>query len=313
MPLLSVVTAAYNEAENLRTLYERVAKTLDAAGIAWELIVVDDHSRDGTFAVLSELAAADGRVRGVRLSRNEGSHTAVLCALEKASGDCIAQVAADLQHPPEMLPELWKLWAGGAQVAWAVRRGARPGMGARLYYLAMRHAAGLKDLAGADFYLMDRRVAQAVVECGARNTSIMALISWMGFRQAAIEYNRPARERGRSGWTLEKKIKLAIDSVTSFTYLPIRLISYTGAVVALAGFVEAALAARNALAGKTVEGWASLMIAVLVIGGLQMIMLGILGEYVWRALDEARRRPRYFIEAATPPAGAKCGSRESGC
>ena len=151
MSLLSVVTAAYNEAENLRPLYERVARTLDGAGIAWELIVVDDHSQDGTFAVISELAAADPRVRGVRLSRNEGSHTAVLCAIEKASGDAVAQIAADLQHPPELLTELWKMWGGGAQVAWAVRRNRRPDVFARLFYAAMRHAAGIKDLAGADF------------------------------------------------------------------------------------------------------------------------------------------------------------------
>ena len=297
MPLLSVATTAYNEAQNLPLLYERLVKALDGAGIPWELIVVDDHSRDATFAVISKLAAADRRVRGVRLSRNTGSHLAMMCALEKCSGDCVAQIAADLQHPPELLPELWKMWGQGAQVVWAARRSGESGVFAPLYYFLMRHVVGMKELPaeGADFCVLDRCVVRALADCGERNTSILALIAWMGFRQATTYYDRQPRVHGRSGWTLEKKIKLVADSITSFTCLPIRLISFTGIAVALAGLAAAGLGPP-------------LMAAILLIGGVQMIMLGVLGEYIWRALDEARRRPRYFIEAATPPAGAECKS-----
>src|SRR5262249_27959098 len=131
------------------------------------------------------------------------------------------------------------------------------------------------------------------------NVSIFALISWMGFRQEMITYDKQARLHGRSGWTLKKKLKLLVDSVTSFTYLPIRIMSYVGFLVALVGFVYAALIIVNALSGHPVEGWSSLMVVILVIGGVQMVMMGVLGEYLWRALDESRRRPRYLIEATT--------------
>lgn len=304
MPLLSVITAAYNEEENLPLFYQRVAATLDGAGIPWELIVVDDHSRDNTFAVLCRMAASDARVRGMRLSRNVGSHTAVIPAIEKAAGDCIAHIASDLQHPPEMLPEMWARWQAGAQVVWVARAGRPEGFItvalARLYYLLMRRVAGLRDMppGGADFFLLDRVAARALLECDERNTSILGLVSWMGFRQEVLHAKRLPRLHGRSAWTLGRKIKLVIDTIASFTYLPVRLMSYAGAACALAGIAIALWLAWRATAGHP-AGWLLLVPLVLMLSGAQMLMLGVLGEYIWRALEEARRRPRYFVEADT--------------
>ena len=303
---LTVVTAAYNEADNLPVLYQRLVDVLGEAA-NWEWVVVDDHSSDATFAVLAALGQRDARVRGVRLARNFGSHTAIICGLEHAQGDAAVVLAADLQDPPEVIPALIAEWRQGAQVVWAVRR-QRPGdpvstVGfARLYYWIMRRIVGMPELPaeGADMLLVDRRVIGALRRFGESNVSLFALITWMGFRQASVAYDRQPRLHGRSSWTLEKKLKLVADSVTSFTYLPVRLMSYVGFVVALLGFLYAGLVAANALTGSPVEGWSSLMVVVLVLGGLQMLMMGVLGEYLWRALDEARRRPKYLIEAALP-------------
>lgn len=307
--LLSVITTAYNERQNLPVLYERLSRALDEARIPWELIVVDDHSADGTFDVITEISARDARVRGVRLSRNVGSHSSIRCAIENARGACLVQIAADLQDPPEIIPELWRRWTSGAQIVWAVRRKregerARVTGFAKLYYFIMRHVVGLKELAatGADFYAMDRRVAQAVLQCGEHNTNLFALIAWMGFRQDTLLYDRQARLHGRSGWSLEKKLKLVIDSITAFTYLPVRLMSYAGLVIAFLGLLYASFVVYNAVVkGISVQGWASLMVVLLVTAGVQMIMMGVVGEYVWRAFDESRRRPRFFVESATPP------------
>ncbi len=152
---------------------------------------------------------------------------------------------------------------------------------------------------GADFFLLDRAVVDAFCRFSESNASILALITWMGFRQATITYDKAARLHGRSGWSIKKKLKLVVDSVTSFSYVPIRFMSYLGFTVAFAGFVYAGLVILNFLRGAPVQGWSSLMVVVLLVGGLQMVMMGVLGEYLWRALDESRRRPRYIIEATT--------------
>jgi dolichol-phosphate mannosyltransferase len=163
----------------------------------------------------------------------------------------------------------------------------------------MRNIVGIKEMTptGADFFLIDRAVIDALRQFNESHVDIMALITWMGFRQTAITYDKKARLHGRSGWTLEKKLKLVVDSVTSFTYLPLRLMSYTGFIVALLGFLYAILVISNALSGTPVQGWSSLMVVTLIVGGIQMLMMGVLGEYLWRALDESRRRPKYLIEA----------------
>ncbi|MDZ4345693.1 MAG: glycosyltransferase family 2 protein, partial [Candidatus Binatia bacterium] len=266
----------------------------------------DDHSSDGTFRVMTDLARNRPQIRAIRFSRNFGSHAAVMSGLDRATGSCVVIMAADLQDPPEVVPELLAQWRAGAQVVWAVR-GRREGEKAstvgfaRVYYFVMRHVVGLKEMppTGADFFLIDRVVVNALQEFNENNASLFALITWMGFRQVSITYDKQARLYGRSGWSFKKKIKLVIDSITSFTFLPIRLMSYIGLIVAVLGFIYAGMVIANAFAGRPPEGWSSLMIVVLIVGGIQMLMMGVLGEYLWRALDESRRRPRYLIEAST--------------
>lgn len=303
---LSVVTPAFREAENLPTLYERLRAVLDGLGIDWEWIIVDDHSLDATFAVVHDTAARDPRVRGIRLARNSGSHVALSCGLHEARGECAIALAADLQDPPEIVPELLDEWQRGAHVVWAARA-QREGETivtrglSRVYYWVMRNLVGLDStpVMGADVVLLDRRVLDAFREFGESNVSLLALITWMGFRQTSITYTKQARLHGRSGWTLKKKFKLLVDSVTAFSYAPIRFMTYLGFLVATIGFAYAAFVILNAIFGQPVAGWTSLIVIVLILGGIQMLMMGVLGEYLWRALDESRRRPRFIVEETT--------------
>jgi glycosyltransferase involved in cell wall biosynthesis len=309
VPALSIVTPAFNERENLPTLHHRLLAVLANLEIDWKWLVVDDHSSDGTFEVIRHLCENDPRIRGVRLSRNFGSHAAIACGIDRAVGECVVVLAADLQDPPELIPTLLARWREGSRVVWAARS-QREGESAatiafsRLYYWVMRRIVGLSAIppAGADFFLADRTVVEALRNASEGNGSIFALLASLGFRQEIVTYDKQARLYGRSGWTLKKKVKLFIESIISFSYLPIRLISAVGLVVALLGFVYAAVVVGNALAGSPAQGWSSLMVLVLVIGGLQMMMMGVLGEYLLRALDAARRRPRYLVEDTTPAA-----------
>ncbi len=309
--LLSIVTPAFNEAENLPVLYERICRVMASLNVDWEWVVVDDHSQDATFEIIAGLARKDARVRGSRFARNFGAHTALTCGLHQARGDCVAALAADLQDPPELLPQLLDQWRDGAQVVWAARN-RREGEGAvkigfsRLYYWLMRRMVGMKEMSatGADLFLLDRRVVAAFRQFSETNVSILTLILWMGFRQTTILYDKKARLHGQSGWSLKKKLKLLVDSIASFSYVPIRFMSYVGFVVALSGFTYAAFVIIRALHGSPVQGWSSLMVVVLVVGGIQMVMMGVLGEYLWRALDESRRRPKYLVETSTEMEGA---------
>jgi len=304
MPRLSLVIAAFNEEGNLALLYDRI-RALDwaALGVELELVFVDDHSRDGTPAVLRALAARDPRVKVLRFSRNFGSHKAFTAGLEHCTGDAAVILAADLQDPPETIPQLVAKWRAGAKVVWAVRD-QREGESlatralARLYYFLMRRFAEVQPpRTGADFLLVDRQVMDVLRQAPEKHTSLLALIQWLGFTQDQITYTKAGRHSGRSSWTLRKKLKLSIDSFVSFSYLPIRLMSTCGFLFALTGFLYAVVVAVRALAyGSPVQGWPALMCAVLITSGVQLLMLGVLGEYLWRAFDEARGRPRYIVE-----------------
>lgn len=309
--MLTLVTPAYNEALNLRAMHARIAAAMDTVGEPWEWIVIDDHSGDATFDVVRALASADARVRGLRLARNEGSHIAIIAGMQHAQGDAAVVMAADLQDPPETIAAMLGAWRGGAQVVWATRR-RQPGAPAHagfaaVYYWIMRRVAGLTNLPerGADFFLADRVVLDAFARQAERQTSIFALVAWMGFRQATIEYDKQPRAAGRSGWTLAKKVALVADSVTAFSALPLRLVTAAGLVLAAAGVVSLATWAVRG------GGRLGLAAAILTVGGLQMSALGVVGEYLWRALELARRRPVYLVEAVarhtTGSAGGEAG------
>jgi glycosyltransferase involved in cell wall biosynthesis len=302
--ILSVVVAAYNEEGNLPVLFER-ALAIDWAALRLEpeFVFVDDHSTDRTPEILASYAARDPRVKVLRFSKNFGSHKAFTAGLEHCTGDAAVILAADLQDPPETIPLLVEKWRSGAKVVWAVR-GDREGeslatrLFSRLYYFLMRRFAEVRPpRKGADFLLVDKAVVAELRAAPEKHTSLLSLIQWMGFDQAEITYSKAARLSGRSKWTLRKKVKLAIDSFVSFSYFPLRLASACGLAFAFSGFLYAAITAVRALVmGSPVQGWASLMCVLLIVSGVQLIMLGIVGEYLWRTFDETRGRPRFIIE-----------------
>ena len=234
-PILSVIVPCFNEELNLPLLYERVRTVLDAERIDWEMIAVDDHSRDGTFQVAIDLTRRDSRVRTLRLARNVGSHIALMCGLDHVLGRAAVMIAADMQDPPDIILELLARWRQGDQVVWAVRS-ARRGVSAtsvllsRLFYKIMERIIGHGDMAGhgADVFLVDRVVIDALTECRESNLSLFSLLSWLGFRQSTVSYIKQERQHGRSGWSFKKKLKLFMDSITSFSYFPIRLMSLLG-------------------------------------------------------------------------------------
>lgn len=302
VPRISVITAFLNEADNLPAWKQRVEAALGEPGQTFELVFVDDHSSDGSTDLVRDWSAADSSVRYVRLSRNCGSHAAFSAGLESCRGDCAILLAADLQDPPEAIPRLLQEWKQGYNVVWAARS-ERLGeswstrLFSSAYYRIMQKLA-LPEMPrqGADFVLLDRKVIDAYNAIPEKNTSFLAMILWLGFRQTTISYVKEARAAGKSKWTFARKIKLLVDSVVSFSFAPIRFASYLGMLVSLFAFAFSIDVFVNALFGHPIEGYSSLMMVVLWLGGIQLLILGILGEYLWRAFDQVRGRPYYIVE-----------------
>ncbi len=313
---ISIVTAFYNEAENLPLFRERVNALAASLQERVEIVLLDDHSTDASVDFAKQWASEDARVQYIRLSRNSGSHAAFSAGLAYCTGDCAVLLAADLQDPPETVPQLLQRWRDGSHVVWAVRL-AREGesrttktFAAAYYWLMRRIALPTMPAKGADFLLVDRKVVDEFNAITEKNTSILAMILWMGFRQSFVPYIKQARHGGKSKWTLGKKLKLFVDSLTSFSYVPIRAMSFVGFSMVMAGFLYALLVIAGRLAGwiQTGTGFAALMTVLLAGQGITMMMLGVLGEYIWRTYDEARGRPRYIVEEYIHAAEAADGA-----
>jgi polyisoprenyl-phosphate glycosyltransferase len=315
---LSFVVPAYGEEKNLQDLIPRILSQR-ALTSEIEIVVVDDHSADGTFSVVRSWASRDASVRGVRLAKNAGSHMAILCGLSECTGDAAIVLAADGQDPPELAPRLVEEWRGGAHVVWAVRE-RRAGESAltlafsRAYYWLMNRWTAVRlPSSGADFFLLDRRVIDVVKRLPERNTSLFALIAWLGFDQTEVRYDKEARRSGRSKWTFGRRVRLALDSFFGFSILPLKVASTLGFVYAAAGFIYAILLIANRLTGGRVfgglaaQGWSALMVVILISSGTLMLVLGLFGEYLWRTLEEVRGRPRFVVEEKVnvPPAEEK--------
>ena len=304
MAQVTIVIPAYNEALNLPTLHERLRVV--AAGLRayeFEFLFVDDGSTDRTTEVLSHLRGRDSRVRALRFSRNFGSHAACLAGLMAASGDVMVILAADLQDPPELIPEMLGKVEEGFEVVLAVRSQRDDGWLtvrlANIYHRLMRRYA-IPDwpLQGADVFMLTRQVAETVIRWRQKNTSIFAQLLSVGFRQASVLYTRERRRSGRSKWTLARKIKLLIDSFVSFSFSPLRAISYSGMVFSALGLGYAGfIVVKKLVYGLPVQGWASLMVVLLVVSGFQLLMLGVIGEYLWRVADEVRGAPSFIIHS----------------
>ncbi len=300
MALLSIIIPSYNEEENLPVLYERLKHVAETLEHTFEFIFVDDGSSDGSFQCLEDLARKDSRVKVIKFSRNFGSHAACLAGLAQAIGDACTFLSADLQDPPEMIATLISEWARGYEVVFGIRESGKESsrLFPKIYYKAVRRFA-LKNMpeTGTDVFLIDRKVVDAVVSIREKNTSIFGLILWSGFKQTIVQYRKGMRQKGISKWTLGKKIKLFIDTFVSFSYIPLRLISVVGIMLAFMGFLYASFIVFNRLFFSVpVEGWASLMVVLLVVSGTQLVFLGILGEYLWRNFDETRKRPPFIID-----------------
>ena len=303
-PELSLVMPVYNEEESIGPLVERLERLLDSlAGTAVEVIFVDDHSTDGTQALLRAVCQRDARYRHLRLARNSGSHVAILAGLEHARGVCATFMASDLQDPPELIPQMLKLWREGNHVVWAVRE-RREGIPlvdrvfAGLFWFLLARV-GRVDLPpqGSDFALLDRAAIDALLISAGTHPSLAGEIAVLGFRQAQVPYTKARRQYGRGKWNLSRKLQAFADAFVSFSYVPLRAMSYLGMACSVLGFLYALVVVMvRVFSSRKIEGWASLMVVVLVLGGIQMTMLGVLGEYLWRTLSEARRRPRYFLE-----------------
>jgi glycosyltransferase involved in cell wall biosynthesis len=315
-PLIAIVVPVFNEHDNLRPFYDAVSDVMRSlADYDWEFVFVDDGSGDGSFAVLHELRGADERVLALRFPRNFGSHVAIAAGIDYCRGDAVVVMAADLQDPPVLIRDFVGRWRAGFDVVWGARTGRDDGVVrswamSMFYALVRRFAIPTYPKGGTgSFCLISRPVVDAFRQCNERNRLTFGLIAWSGFRATAVPYHRPRRLIGSSSWTAGRMFKAAIDTFVSFSFLPIRAISALGLLVSFLSFVFGFYVLINKVFfGAHVEGWTSVMLTVLVLGGVQLVMVGVLGEYMWRILDEARGRPLYIVErtlglspAASPP------------
>lgn len=302
---LSVIVPVFNEERVVDVFHRALAEALNGLGIATEIVYVNDGSVDGTAARLDALRAADGRVRIVELSRNFGHQSALAAGLSRATGRACVFMDADLQDPPALLPRMVERWRAGVEVVYAVRRD-RSGDSffkrwtARLFYRGLGLIAGVPLPADAgDFRLLDRRVVDALNALPERHRYFRGLVSWVGFRQEGVPFDRPARAAGETKFTLWKMIRFAVDGVTSFSHFPLRLVTVAGFAASGGSAVLLGWAFYvKFVAHRTVQGWTSLIAVVLLLGGAQFLALGILGEYLARVLDEAKGRPLFLVRRA---------------
>ena len=312
MVKLSVVVPVYHNQETLRELYVRLSGACSTiAPGSYELIFVNDGSGDWSWEVLSQIASADLSVRAISLSRNFGSQAAILAGLAHASGDMVGVIAADLQEPPELISDLYRACDAGAEIALASRSTRGDPWTTRqfasiFYALLRRFALPEMPVGGFDCFVASRRVGLLLLDHARPNVYLPGELLWLGFSRTVIPYDRLARPAGTSMWTFWKKFRFLVDSFVAFSYTPIRITSTLGLSFAMAGFLYATvILSLRITSGFPVEGWASLAVIVLILGGVQLIVLGTLGEYVWRTLDTGRNRPLYIVKTVINPVAGK--------
>lgn len=302
MSKLSIVIPVYFNELNLNDLYADLKEKVLSKVESYELVFVDDGSKDKSYDILLELQRQDEHIVVVKLSRNFGSHAAILAGLANCTGDCAMMKAADLQEPSDMILEMYEKWKDGNNVVLAVRSDRNEGFFHKFlsnsYYKIMKKIA-IKNMpeGGFDCFLIDRKVIQVLTLMDEKNSTLMGQILWAGFKTDIVYYVRLEREKGRSRWTLSKKIKLFMDSILAFSYFPIRFITGIGVVVFGGTIIwMIVILASKFFGGIPVEGWTTLMLTSLFFYGLILLTLGVIGEYLWRTFDAARTRPAYIIE-----------------
>ena len=298
---LSVVVPVYNEQESVPELYRRLTAALSGVVKSFEVVLVDDGSNDRSWEIIRELAARDGRVKGLSFSRNFGHQMAFTAGLDHADGDAVVIMDADLQDPPELLPELLARWREGYDVVYAVRARRHGETAFKLFtaaafYRLLRRITRVDiPVDTGDFRLMSRKAVEAFRRMPERHRFTRGMVAWLGFRQVGVPYARAARHAGETKYPLRKMLRLASDGITSFSYIPLQLASWIGLAVSGLALLALVVAVAIRLGGGTMPAWTIAAAALALLGGVQLVAVGLVGEYVGRVLDEVRRRPLYLV------------------
>jgi dolichol-phosphate mannosyltransferase len=300
-PALSLIIPVYNEEAIIAELDRRVKAFLRELDETWEVVFVDDGSQDGTSAALNELAAAEPRYKVISFSRNFGHQIAITAGMDHAEGDAVVIMDADLQDPPEVVTDMIQKWREGYDVVYG-QRSIRHGESvfkratAAVFYRLLRALMPIEiPLDTGDFRLMSRRVVLSMRALREQHRFVRAMVSWVGFKQTAVQYERPERFAGETKYPLRKMIRFAIDGITSFSIVPLRVATWLGLLSGFVALVTSAWALYAAITEQTVPGWATIMIAVALAASAQLIMTGVLGEYIGRIYEEVKRRPLYVV------------------
>jgi dolichol-phosphate mannosyltransferase len=301
-PDLSIVVPLYNEEANVEALYQRLKAVVDGMGVSYEFILINDGSRDRTLELARDVSARDSRVRYIDLSRNFGHQIAVSAGLDHTSGNAVVIIDADLQDPPELISALYDKLQTGYEVVYAKRR-SRPGenmaklMTAKLFYRLLASITHISiPVDTGDFRIISRKVVEALKRMPEQNKFLRGQISWIGFRQTYVEYDRAQRAGGETGYTYSKMIRLALDGITAFSDVPLKLASFSGFVVSGIAFLIMLYTLYTRFVTHSYQpGWPSLMVSILFLGGVQLIAVGIIGEYIGRLSTNVRQRPLYLI------------------
>ncbi len=302
MSKISIIIPVYYSEDTLMLLYQDMKEKILGRLGEYEIVMVDDGSGDHSWDVMQEIKAMDNHVTLVRLSRNFGEHAALLAGFSCCSGDCAVTKQADLQEDSELILDLYESWKKGNKVVLAVREERDDSRFykwfANLYYVIVRKLImPSMPEGGFDCYLLDRKAIDVLLMLDEKNSSLSLQVLWMGFQTDKVYFHRRAREIGQSRWTMSKKIKLVMDSMMSFSYFPIRFMTMLGGLVSLFAFIMGIyIISSKLIVGEDVIGWTSLMAVLLFSTGLILLMLGVLGEYIWRALDASRNRPPFLID-----------------
>ncbi|WP_050605819.1 glycosyltransferase family 2 protein [Ruegeria sp. 6PALISEP08] len=304
-PTLSIVVPMFNEADVLPFLFDRLCSFLENLGESYEIICVNDGSTDATTGLLAEAHKRDNRIKVLNFSRNFGKEVALTAGLDFASGQAVVPIDADLQDPPELIETFLEKWREGYDVVYAVRRHrdtdtAMKRWSAIRFYKVINRLSGVPIPADTgDFRLMDQRVVRAIVQLREQNRFMKGLFAWVGFRHTEVAYDRPERAAGKTKFNYWRLWNFALDGITGFSTVPLRIAGYIGMLTALAAIIYGIfLISRTLVYGADVPGYASLMVAVLLIGGLQLVVLGVIGEYLGRLYSEAQKRPLYIVESS---------------
>jgi polyisoprenyl-phosphate glycosyltransferase len=309
-PQFTIIVPVYNEEDCLEELYRRVVSVMDSTGEPWELVLVNDGSRDGTEAIMLRLAAQDERVRPVIFARNFGHQIAVTAGLDYSRGKAVVIIDADLQDPPEAILDLIARWREGYQVVYAVRT-EREGESwfklftAKMFYRLIYSITDVKiPLDTGDFRLMDRKVVDVLNQMHEKHRFLRGMSAWVGFKQIGVGYRRNARFAGETKYPFKKMLKLAVNAITGFSYFPLQVATYLGFIAAGLSIIAIPVVIFMRLAGRPeFTGQASTLLSVLFLGGVQLICLGILGEYLGRVYDEVKGRPLYIVSKAPEKPG----------